>query len=82
MYYNNFTFHFHKEKEYVFMKHDLPSSVDLTCSLLPGTTWGKWFWEDKGGEMKNSPPIPLCAVSLRIEMPGLIFRYYVIRIII
>ena len=62
------------------MKHDLPSSVDLTCSLLPGTTWGKWFWEDKGGEMINSPPIPLCAVSLSIEMPGLVSKYFVIRI--
>ena len=49
------------------MKHDLPTSVNLTCSLLPNKTWGEWFWEDKDGNKKNFPPLPPCAVSTKVE---------------
>ena len=54
------------EKKYVFMKHDLPDSVNLTCALLPNTTHGKWFWKDENGKLQNDPPLPPCAVSLII----------------
>ena len=49
------------------MKHDLPTSVNLTCSLIPNKTWGEWFWEDKDGNKKNFPPLPPCAVSTKVE---------------
>ena len=49
------------------MKHDLPTSVNLTCSLIPNKTWGEWFWEDKDGNKKNFPPLPPCAVSTSLE---------------
>ena len=58
---------FYAEKEYVFMKHDLPTSINLTCSLIPNKTWGEWFWEDKDGNKKNFPPLPPCAVSNTLE---------------
>ena len=58
---------FYAGKEYVFMKHDLPTSVNLTCSLIPNKTWGEWFWEDKDGNKKNFPPLPPCAVSNKLE---------------
>ena len=49
------------------MKHDLPTSVNLTCSLIPNKTWGEWFWEDKDGNKKNFPPLPPCAISNTLE---------------
>ena len=50
------------------MKHDLPTSVNLTCSLIPNKTWGEWFWEDEDGNKKNFPPLPPCAVSNKLEV--------------
>ena len=57
------------------MKHDLPTSVNLTCSLIPNKTWGEWFWEDKDGNKKNFPPLPPCAVSTKVKDTSCITRY-------
>ena len=43
---------FFTEQQYVFMKHDFPSSVNLTCALPPNEKFGKWFWKDKDGKFK------------------------------
>ena len=48
------------ETEYIFLKHDLPKTVDLVCSLPPNQTIGEWMWEDEDGEMITK--LPQCAV--------------------
>ena len=68
------------EQRYVFMNHDLPDSLNLTCALLPNTTHGKWFWKDENGKLQNDPPLPPCAVSLLITVCNIIIWQEIIII--